>query len=57
MPIKNRRREMEGMYVNGDIDRRLEGLRDWMEEKDDGVMIGEKTIGGDFNARTEEEGT
>lgn len=42
-----------GLYVNDDIDRKLEGLKDRMEEGEKGV----KTItGGNFNARTGEEG-
>jgi len=42
-----------GMYVNGEIERRLESIRDWIEVKDDEVKT---IIGGDFNARTGEEG-
>lgn len=26
-----------GVYVNGDIERKLEGLREWMESKENGV--------------------
>jgi len=41
-----------GVYVNGDMDRKLESMREWMEEID-GVRT---IIGGDFNARVGEEG-
>lgn len=37
------------MYVNGDMERKLEELREWMEEKDKGMKT---IIGGDFNAWT-----
>lgn len=45
---------MVGVYINGDIEAKLERMRGWMEEKDTGV----KTVieGGDFNARTGREG-
>jgi len=42
-----------GMYVNGEIERRLEGIKDWMEKKDNEVKT---IIGKDFNARTGKEG-
>ncbi|KMQ82956.1 hypothetical protein RF55_21355 [Lasius niger] len=42
-----------GVYVNGDMEKKLESLKDWIEEKDVGVRT---IIGGDFNARTGEEG-
>lgn len=41
------------VYVNVDIERKLEGLREWMEGKEKGVR---KIFGEDFNARTGEEG-
>lgn len=42
-----------GVYVNNDIHRKIEGLKDRMEEGEEG----ERTmIGGNFNARTGEEG-
>ncbi|XP_039312991.1 uncharacterized protein LOC120359478 [Solenopsis invicta] len=43
-----------GVYANQDLGEKLEGLRGWMEEKEEGI----RTIcgGGDFNARTGEEG-
>ncbi|XP_071572354.1 uncharacterized protein [Temnothorax nylanderi] len=42
-----------GIYVNNDIDKKLEGLKEWTEEGEKGVRT---IIGGDFNARTGEEG-
>lgn len=40
------------VYINGDIDRKLEELREWMEKRD-----GQKNDNrGDFNVRTGEEG-
>lgn len=42
-----------GLYVNGDMGKKLEGIRDWMEEGEEGVRT---IIGGDFNARTGEKG-
>lgn len=41
------------MYVNGDMKRKLQNLRGWMEEKEEGILT---IIGGDFNAQTEEKG-
>ncbi|XP_024890816.1 golgin subfamily A member 6-like protein 1 [Temnothorax curvispinosus] len=41
-----------GLYVNNDIDRKLEGLKDKTEEEEKRVRT---IIGGDFNARTGEE--
>jgi len=41
------------VYVNGDMEKKLEELRGWMEEKEEGVKT---IIGGDFNTRTEREG-
>ncbi|XP_071578413.1 uncharacterized protein [Temnothorax nylanderi] len=42
-----------GIYVNKDIDKKLEGLNDCIDEGEIGVRT---IIGGDFNARTGEEG-
>lgn len=42
-----------GVYVNLDLERKLEGIRKWMEEEEEEVRT---LIGGDFNARTREEG-
>ncbi|XP_071580245.1 uncharacterized protein [Temnothorax nylanderi] len=41
-----------GIYVNNDIDRKLEGMKDRIEEREKGVRT---IMGGDFNARTGEE--
>lgn len=38
-----------GINVNSDIERKLENLKDWIEEKDKRIKT---MIGGDFNART-----
>lgn len=43
-----------GVYVNGDLQRKLEDIGEWMEEREWGVRG--LIIGGDFNARTGEEG-
>ncbi|KMQ90718.1 hypothetical protein RF55_9492 [Lasius niger] len=42
-----------GVYVNNDMEKKLEELRDWVEEKEVGVRA---LVGGDFNARTGREG-
>ena len=42
-----------GVYINKDLDRKLGELGEWTEETEGGIR---KVIGGDFNARTGEEG-
>ncbi|XP_077280504.1 uncharacterized protein LOC143907534 [Temnothorax americanus] len=42
-----------GVYINKDMDRKLEDLKEWVEEIERGVRV---LIGGDFNARTGKEG-
>lgn len=42
-----------GVHINGDIERKMEGLKEWVEERE---MDRRTIIGGDFNARTGEEG-
>jgi len=41
-----------GVYVNKDMESKLEELREWMEEKERGIR---NIIRGDFNARSGEE--
>lgn len=42
-----------GVYVNGDIEQKLQKVGRWMEEKEQRVRT---IVGGDFNARTGVEG-
>lgn len=37
------------MYVNKDLESKLEMLKEWIQEKEERVRV---VIGGDFNART-----
>lgn len=46
-------REMIEIYVNGDMERKLQRMRGWMEEREESLNT---IIGGDFNARTGEGG-
>lgn len=48
-----KRWRIAGVYVNGDMEEKLEGIREWVEERGSGVKT---LIGGDFNARTGREG-
>lgn len=41
-----------GVHISGDMDRKMESIREWMEEAD-GIRT---LIGEDFNARFEEGG-
>lgn len=40
-----------GVYVSGDIEKKLREVEQWLEDKEKGVKI---ILGGDFNARTGE---
>lgn len=51
--IGSKKWRIVGVYINGDMERRMEGLKEWMEERE---MDRRTIIGGDFNARTGEEG-
>lgn len=42
-----------GVYVNGDLEEKMNQLREWMEDRVEGVKM---LIGGDFNARIGREG-
>jgi len=42
-----------GVYVGEGLEKTLKGLEKWMEEKEEGVLT---IVGGDFNARTGNEG-
>lgn len=37
------------IYINNDIERKLASVREWMEEREEGIRV---LIGVDFNART-----
>ncbi|XP_032690078.1 uncharacterized protein LOC116853231 [Odontomachus brunneus] len=51
--VGGRKWRIVGVYVNGDMDRKMEGVKGWMEEREGDRRT---IIGGDFNARTGEEG-
>jgi len=42
-----------GIYVNGDMEKKLEELKEWMKKREEGVKT---IIGRDFKARTGREG-
>ncbi|XP_054015956.1 golgin subfamily A member 6-like protein 24 [Hylaeus anthracinus] len=44
---------MIGVYVNKDLQKKLERMREWMEEREKGVRV---IVGGDLNARTGTQG-
>lgn len=45
--------EIVGVYINNDMEGKLERLREWTEIREKGIRV---MIGGDFNARTGREG-
>lgn len=47
--IKLAEEEWRGVYINGDMDRKMERVIKWMGGGEEGVRT---IIGGDFNART-----
>lgn len=50
--IGEERWRIVGVYINGDIERKLEILGDWIDGREDEIKT---LIGGNFNARTREE--
>ncbi|KAK2578550.1 hypothetical protein KPH14_012579 [Odynerus spinipes] len=51
--IEEEKWKIVGVYVNGDIERKMEKIKDWGEERCEGAI---KLIVGDFNARTGTQG-
>lgn len=47
--VKGEKWRIIGVYVNGDMEEKLERMKDWMDEKKEGTWM---IVGGDFNART-----
>ena len=51
--VEGERWRIVGVYVNGDMESKIESIREWMEKKKTGMKT---LIGRDFNARTGERG-
>jgi len=50
--IGEERWRIVGVYANGDVKEKWEGIKEWVEDKTAGIRI---VVGGDFNARTGEQ--